>query len=148
MPVFQLQQQWDPFRELQREVGRLFRQFESSPAAESSSWQFPAVNIYEGQDEYTLTAELPGMNPDDLDLSITGETLILRGERKRPTDITDESYRRQERRFGRWTRTLTLPERIDSEKVVAEFTNGVLTVRIPKAEEAKPRQIAVTSRAS
>jgi HSP20 family protein len=92
-----------------------------------------------------LTAELPGTTPEDIDLSITGEMLTLRGERKRPEGITDESYRRQERQYGRWARTVTLPERVAGAQVTAGFADGILTVTLPKAEEAKPRHIAVSS---
>ena len=138
------QRRWDPFREFQREVGRFFETFDPL-----QNWRvprpFPAVNLYDAGDQYLLTAELPGMVPEELELSITGETLSLRGERKRPEGIADESYRRQERLFGRWARTVTLPERVDGARVAAGFSNGVLSVSLPKAEEARPRQIAVAA---
>jgi len=106
------QRRWDPFRDLQREMGRLFETFEPF-----QPWlvtrQFPAINLYDASDRYVLTAQLPGVTSEDLDLSITGETLTLRGERKRPEGVSDESYRRQERQTGRWTRTVTLPDRVD-----------------------------------
>jgi HSP20 family protein len=93
------------------------------------------------------------MKSEEIDLSITGETLTLRGERKRPEGVLDESYRRQERPFGRWTRTVTLPDRIESAQVNASYSNGVLTVSLPKvltvslpkAESAKPRHITVST---
>jgi len=136
------QRRWDPFREFQREFGRIFESFEPL-----HNWRvqrpFPAVNLYDAKDRYILTAELPGTTPEGIDLSITGETMTLRGERTRPEGVNDESYRRQERQFGRWSRTVTLPERIDNNGVTAQFAHGILTVTLPKAEEAKPRQIAV-----
>ncbi|WP_406700697.1 Hsp20/alpha crystallin family protein [Singulisphaera sp. Ch08] len=136
------QRRWDPFRDLQREVGRLFESLEPL-----QSWRLarhePSINLYDGGDKYCLTARLPGMNPEDLDLSITGETLTLRGERKRPEGVPDESYRRQERQFGRWTRTISLPDRVDSGQVTATIAQGLLTITLPKAESAKPRQIAI-----
>jgi len=135
---------WDPFRDFQREVGRLFDTFEPL-----HPWRlhrpYPAVNLYDAQDQFVLTAELPGMAPEELDLAITGETLSLRGERRRPEGVADESYRRQERQFGKWSRTITLPERIDGSKVAAQFAHGILIVRLPKAEEARPRHITVTA---
>ena len=135
---------WDPFREFQREFGRFFETFEPLP-----NWRlsrpYPAINLYDAKDRYILTAALPGMAVGDLDLSITGETLTLRGERKRPEGVAEESYRRQERQFGRWSRTVTLPERVDVPQVAANFAHGVLTVILPKAEEARPRQINVTA---
>jgi HSP20 family protein len=137
---------WDPFRELQREVGRLFETLEPL-----QSWrltrQFPPVNLYDSGDRYVLTAQLPGMNLEDLDLTITGETLTMRGERKRPEGVADETYRRQERQFGRWTRTVALPDRVDSAQVSAKFAQGLLTITLPKAESAKPRHISVNASA-
>lgn len=133
---------WDPLRELQREMGRLFESLEPPPGR-GVSWQFPPINVYDSGDRYVLTVPLPGMSTDEFELSITGETLTLRGDRKRPEGVADESYRRQERFFGRWSRTLTLPDRIESPRVVASYAQGVLTVTLPKAESARPRQISV-----
>jgi len=139
-----LHRRWDPLRDFQREVGRLLESFEPLQTLRIQR-PFPAINLYDARDHYVLTAELPGMNPGDLDLSVTGETLTLRGERKRPEGVLDESFRRQERPFGRWSRNVTLPERIDGSKVAATFANGIPNVTLPKAEEAKPRHIAVTA---
>ena len=136
------QRRWDPFRDFQREVGRLFESLEPI-----QHWRVarcvPPINLYDAGEKYILTAQLPGIGPDEVDLSITGETLTMRGDRKRPEGVSEESYRRQERQFGRWTRTVTLPDRVDGSKVSAAFADGVLTVTLPKAEEAKPRQISV-----
>jgi len=137
------QRRWDPFREIQKEMGRLFESLEPLQTWRVTR-QFPAVNLFDAGDRYVLTAPVPGVVPEDIDLSITGETLTLRGERKRAEGITDESYRRQERPFGRWTRTVTLPDRVESGQVSAAFAQGVLTVTLPKAEGARPRQISVT----
>lgn len=138
------QRRWDPFRDFQREVGRLFESLEPL-----QSWrvvrQFPAINLYDAGDRYVLTAQLPGVAPEDVDLSITGETLTMRGERKRPEGVSDESFRRQERQFGRWTRTVTLPDRVESTQVSATFSEGILTVTVPKAESARPRQITISA---
>ena len=138
------QRRWDPFRDLQREMGRLFESLEPL-----QPWrlirQFPALNLYDAGDRYVLTAQLPGVAPEDVDLSITGETLTLRGERKRPEGVPDESYRRQERPFGRWARTVTLPDRVETGQVSASFSHGVLTITLPKAESARPRHISVTA---
>ena len=135
---------WDPFRDFQREVGRLFETI-----GPSQNWKIargiPAINLYEVGDQYLLTTMLPGMVPDDVKLSITGETLTIRGERKRPEGVTDENYRRQERVLGRWTRSVTLPGRVQSSGIVATFADGLLTVTIPKAEQIQTRQINVKS---
>jgi HSP20 family protein len=91
---------------------------------------------------------LPGMTPADIELTIAGETLTIRGERKRAEGIKDDSYRRQERPMGRWVRTITLPDRVDTTSVGASFADGILTVNLPKAESAKPRRISVTASGS
>ncbi len=138
------QRRWDPFRDFQREVGRLFETFEPLQPLRVPR-AFPPVNLYDVGESYVMTAELPGVTPEDVDLSITGEMLTLRGERKRPEGVTDDNYRRQERPFGRWARTVTLPERIEGGGVTAGFANGILTVTLPKAEDARPRQITVST---
>jgi HSP20 family protein len=138
------QRRWDPFRDFQREVGRLFETFEPISQLRAAR-AFPAVNLHDSGDDYVLTAQLPGIGPEDVDLSITGETLTLKGERKRPEGVAEESYRRQERHFGRWSRTIVLPDRVEGAKVSARFANGILTVLLPKSEAAKPRQISVTA---
>jgi HSP20 family protein len=136
------QRRWDPFRELQREFGRLFESLDPFQAARRAQ-VYPPLNLYDAGDRYILAAQLPGVAPSELDLAITGETLTVRGERKRPEGIKDDSYRRQERPMGRWSRTLTLPDRVDSTVVSASFANGILLVVLPKAESAKPRHIAI-----
>jgi HSP20 family protein len=103
------------------------------------------VNVYDAGEGYILSAQLPGVAAEEVELTITGETLTMRGERKRPEGVKDDSYRRQERPVGRWSRTITLPDRVDGTQVSATFTNGILTVNLPKAENARPRHIAVNS---
>ena len=138
------QRRWDPFREFQREVGRFFETFEPL-----QNWRvprpFPAVNLYDSGEQYLLTAELAGDGPRGSRPLDHRRDPDLRGERKRPEGVGEESYRRQERQFGRWARTVTLPERVDGGRVSAGFAHGILTVSLPKAEEARPRHIAVTS---
>ncbi|WP_169974790.1 Hsp20/alpha crystallin family protein [Tautonia rosea] len=134
---------WDPFREIRREVGRLLGNFESLGVRFARP--FPAINLYDAGDLYYVTAELPGIDPQEIDLTITGETLTLRGERRRPEGASDDCFRRQERPFGRFGRSVTLPERVDSAAASAQFAHGVLTVTLPKDAEARPRQIAVAS---
>jgi HSP20 family protein len=135
---------WDPFREFQREMHQLLDSIE--PA---HGWRvarpFPPMNLYETEEGYRLEAELPGLNPEDVEISLTGETLTLRGERKRSEGTSEDSFRRQERPFFRWSRSVTLPQRVSGAGVAAQFSNGILTIQLPKAEEARPRQIAVTA---
>ena len=107
---------WDPFRELQREMGRLFEGLDPFQLPRHVR-QYPPINVYDAGEGYVLSAQLPGGAPEDVELTITGETLTMRGERKRPEGVKDDSYRRQERPVGRWSRTITLPDRVDSPGV-------------------------------
>jgi HSP20 family protein len=135
---------WDPFRELQKEVGRLFDSLDPFQSLRHVR-QYPPINVYDAGDGYILSAQLPGLSPGDIELTITGETLTIRGERKRSEGVKDDNFRRQERPIGRWSRTITLPDRVDSDQVSASFSNGILTVTLQKAESAKPRHITVAS---
>ncbi len=133
---------WDPLLDLEREVRRLFASvgfFSVGRLAKA----YPPLGLYEASDAYLVTVELPGVEPENLDLSIEGDTLTLKGERMPPETVGEDRYRRRERLFGRWSRSVTLPRRIDAEGVSASFSLGVLTVRLPKAAEQKPRQISV-----
>ncbi|MDR3621849.1 MAG: Hsp20/alpha crystallin family protein [Paludisphaera borealis] len=138
------QEGWNPFQEFHREMGRLFESLDPFQSARHIR-QFPAINVYLAEEGYLLSAQLPGLSADEVELTVTSETLSLRGERKRPEGVKDDSYRRQERVMGRWARTVTLPDRIDESRVSAHFADGILTVRLPRAESAKPRHIAVSS---
>ena len=135
---------WDPFRELQREVGRLIVSLDPFHARRRLQG-YPPLNVYDAGDRYLLSVPLPGMTPADIELTITGETITIRGERKRAEAAADDSYRRQERPMGRWIRTITLPDRVESTHVGASFSDGILTVSVPKAEDARPRRITVTA---
>jgi HSP20 family protein len=127
-------------------MDRLFESLEPLQSARQARL-YPPLNLYDGGDRYILAVQIPGVAPNEIDLFITGETLMMRGERKRAEGIKEDSYRRQERPMGRWARTITLPDRVDSFQVSASFTHGILTVNLPKAENAKPRHIAVTASA-
>lgn len=111
----------------------------SAPAA----GVFPLMNVTEDKDNYYVRAELPGLRADDLELSVTGDTLSISGERKIPAEDEKAQYHRRERDAGRFSRIVTLPAQLNTSQVEARCTDGVLTVVLPKAEEAKPRQIAV-----
>jgi HSP20 family protein len=138
------QRRWDPFQELQREMSRLFETLDPMHSTRQIH-RYPPLNLYDAADRYVLSVQLPGMAPSDIELTITGETLTLRGERKRAEDVKEDSYRRQERPMGRWSRTITLPDRVESTQVGASFADGILTITFPKAESTKPRQITVTA---
>jgi HSP20 family protein len=104
---------------------------------------YPALNMSEDSENLYLTAELPGVSPQDVELSIQADNLTLRGERKIPETDQKVSYHRREREAGTFRRVLSLPVKIDADKVTAKANDGVLTVTMPKAMEAKPRQISI-----
>jgi HSP20 family protein len=130
----------------QREFDRLFREAFSPAAAEGElstrTWA-PPVDIYEDGDNLVLKAELPGINPDDVEVRVENNTLYLKGERKFEKEVKEQNYHRVERSYGTFTRTFALPNSIDADKVAANYKDGVLTLTMPKKEEAKPKTIKV-----
>jgi HSP20 family protein len=132
---------------MQRDMDRLFSAFSPSQGAARPSMfraqVYPALNIYNDGESFVLRAEVPGVDPKSLDIEVTGDTLTLRGERKLPELPEGASYHRRERDFGQFRRSFTLPEKVNSSKVVAKCEDGILEVRLPHAEEAKARKIAV-----
>jgi HSP20 family protein len=103
------------------------------------------VDLWETKDAYHLRADLPGMTPDDIEISATPDTITFSGEVKQTTETSNEGWLRQERRYGKFTRSFTLPVQIDANKVEAKFTNGVLELVVPKADNVKPRTIKVNA---
>jgi HSP20 family protein len=110
---------------------------------ETRAWM-PPVDVQENADAYLFYAELPGMTKDDINITLENNVLRLSGERKLEKDATKENYHRVERTYGTFTRTFSLPTQVDAENVQAAFENGILTVTVPKAEQAKPRKIAIS----
>ncbi|MFM8222999.1 MAG: Hsp20/alpha crystallin family protein [Planctomycetaceae bacterium] len=143
MPVFRWGDSWDTFRDLERQVDRLLNGLVFPIPMLRLERQYPPVNLYELPDEYLLTAELPGTEPAELDLSVAGGMMTLRGRRQPPAGVTDDQFRRHERMWGSWEWSIPLPERVREDEVRAEFANGVLQVHLPKAPEIRPRQIQV-----
>jgi HSP20 family protein len=143
MAVFRWGHPWDPFRDLEHEVDRLLASVSLSFQGVRLGRQFPPVNLYEVDGELWLTAELPGVKPDDLEVTVSGGVLTLRGCRQGPEGVPDDRYRRQERARGRWERSFSLPDRVEEDRMSAEFTNGLLRIRLPRAPESHPRQIKV-----
>jgi HSP20 family protein len=140
---------WDPFREIaqvQQHVNRAFADAfgrNDEGLFNAGAW-VPPVDIYQENDhELVLSAELPDMTRDDIEITVDNNTLTVRGEKKLPAHLKEEQYRRVERRYGTFSRSFSLPPTVDAGKVAAEYRNGVLTVRLPLREEAKPRQIKV-----
>jgi HSP20 family protein len=110
---------------------------------EPSAGVFPLMNVTEDKDNYYVRAELPGLKADELDISVTGDTLSVSGERTLPTEDEKAQYHRREREAGKFNRIVSLPDQVDTGKAEARCTDGVLTVVLPKLEAAKPKQISV-----
>ena len=130
---------------MRRELGQLLGDY-SPLQGELPTGVYPLTNITEDKDNFYVRAELPGMKADDIDISITGNSLSLSGERKIAPEDEQVKYHRRERESGTFRRMIKLPSLIDTAKVEAHGANGVLTVTLPKAEEAKPRQIPIKVR--
>jgi HSP20 family protein len=141
---------WDPFREihsLQDRMNRLFSEVaRRSPVAEEEMVQgawVPPVDIFETGDSIVIKAELPGISKEDITLEVKDNTLSIKGEKKFEKDVKEENYHRVERSYGAFQRAFSLPSTVQQEKVKAKFKDGILEVTLPKAEEAKPKQIKV-----
>jgi HSP20 family protein len=140
---------WEPFRDLlstQREFDRLFREAFSPWFGETElstrSWA-PPVDIYETDNDIVLKAELPGVDPKDVEVRVEDNTLYLKGERKHEKEVKEQNYHRVERSYGSFARSFSLPNSINADKVKAEYKDGLLTLTMPKREEAKPKTIKI-----
>lgn len=137
---------WNPVRELAsmevEHLNRMFANFYGQPAGHA--W-VPAVDVFETEGrEFVIKAELPDMNREDIAVTFEDGTLTLRGERKADRETSKDRFHRIERQSGAFTRSFTLPSTVDASRISASYKDGVLTVRLPQREEAKPKQIAVT----
>jgi HSP20 family protein len=139
---------WEqPFRgtpTLQEQINRVFGDLVGRMGEQSNltPWA-PAVDIYETEHELVVQADLPDVNPQDLDIHVENNILTIRGERKFENKVNEENYLRVEREYGSFSRTFSLANSVNSEAIKADYQNGVLTLTIPKREEAKPKQIKV-----
>ena len=134
---------WDQLQQFQSEMNRLFDRWTPNGGTQGFAAAYPAVNVWESADQVFVEAELPGSKLDELEIYVTGgNQLTLKGERKQVTPQKGV-WHRQERGFGSFVRTLTLPFPVDTDKVDARFENGVLLIKLAKHESAKPRKIAV-----
>ena len=138
---------WEPFRgaaALQEQVSRLFDSVLERSGEESNltSWA-PAVDIYETEHELVVKADLPEIDPKDLDIRVENNILTIRGERKFEKKVNEDNYLRVERAYGSFSRSFSLANTVNAEAIKADYQNGVLTLTIPKREEAKPKQIKV-----
>jgi HSP20 family protein len=147
---------WDPLGELtnlQDRINRAFSDYGRGPTGRNDeglmttgNWA-PPVDIYlNASHELVLQAELPDMSPADIEISVNNDMLTIRGEKRFPNEVDEDHYHRIERRYGTFSRSFSLPSSVDATKISAEQKNGVLTLRLPAREEAKPRQIKIDVR--
>ena len=132
---------WQEMDQLQREMNRLFDA--SSQRSVFNSPSYPAVNIWTNDDGQMISAEMPGVSPDDINIDVTGDALSISGVRKPDEVARDARYHRRERTFGSFSRAIQLPFMVDTNRVEATFRNGVLLITLPRAEADKPRKIAI-----
>lgn len=140
---------WQPYNELvsmRRDMDRLFDDFFSSPLAVNSGLNQPSIDLIQTDDEIIIKATMPGLDPDDLDIQITGDTLTLSGESKEEEEIKEAKYHLRERRYQSFSRSIQLPTMVVADKAEADMKNGVLTLTLPKAEEVKPKVISVKAK--
>jgi HSP20 family protein len=136
---------WDPRELATMEVDRLNRMFSDFYGESFGRSWLPPVDIYETDEhDVVIKAELPEMRREDIHLTFENNTLTIRGERKLERETTRDSFQRLERQHGTFSRSFTLPATVDASKISASYKDGVLTVRLPQREEAKPKQIEVT----
>ena len=152
--------EWHPLATLQDQIDRLFEDFHSgwfrspsfgsnfeAPAQRMTGWSVPATDVVEKEDAYEITAELPGMDEKDIDVSVANGVMTIKGEKKEEKEKKRKDYYLSERRFGSFQRSFRVPEGVDADKIDAAFQKGVLTVTMPKSAEAqKPeKKISVKS---
>ncbi len=141
---FQRPSIWQEMDQLQREMNRLFdtnsrRQVFNSPG-------YPAINLWTNENGQMISAEMPGVQPDDINIDVTGDALSISGERKPDEFVKEARYHRRERAYGSFSRTVQLPFMVDTNKVEASFKNGVLLINLPRAEADKPKKITIKSK--
>jgi len=143
---------WEPFRDLISLREAMDRLFEESFVRPSGGQLAPAgmgalaVDVYETDDAVVVKSAIPGVKPEDIDVSITGDTLTIKGETQAEEEVKEENYFRRERRYGSFSRSVAIPLPVVAAKAEAEFENGVLTLTLPKAEEVKPKAIKIKAK--
>lgn len=142
---------WDPFRDLlsiQSEMNRLFGNTYGNlvDTSEGTGTWSPALDVYQGDNAFTVVAELPGMNHGDVDIHVEDNVLTIQGERKFYDEVTEDRFHRIERRYGQFQRRINLPQHSDTSKIEATMKDGLLTIRIPKSEQAMPKRIEVKAK--
>lgn len=149
-PVHELDRWPSDFVGIQRDINRLFDNFFRTglPVEETmaTSYFAPAVDIAEQENEYVVKVELPGVAKEDVKISVESNTLTIKGEKKQEKEEKNKNFHRVERSYGSFQRSFTLPSTVKNDKIDALFNNGILTITMPKSEEAKPKQIEVKVR--
>jgi HSP20 family protein len=148
-PRTQSVNRWDPFAEMadvqnwfDRAFGEFFGRTPLDMASAESTWS-PLVDVHETKDHFLVKAELPGLKQEEIEVSIVEDTLTLKGERKRETEVKENEYHRIERSYGVFQRSIALPAGVDVNAVKASYKDGVLEIQLPKKEEVKPKTIKV-----
>lgn len=135
--------QFDELSRMRRQMDRILDTMLNRSGTQAGAGVYPALNLTEDDGFYYVRAELPGVKAADLDIQATGKILTLTGERKLAVEEASARYHRREREGGRFSRALAMPKEIDADRVEARLLNGILTLKVPKAESAKPRRIAI-----
>ncbi len=139
---------WEPFRDmitLREAMDHLFDEAFTRPVG-ATSLTGPAVDMYQTDTELVVKAALPGLKADDVQISITGDVLTLRGEMRQKEEVKNATYHIREQRWGAFERSVLLPTEVESDKAKADFAEGVLTISLPKAEKARPKTITVKAK--
>jgi len=137
---------WDPFREIASMRSLMDRLFDRT--LELQGWSQPitwdlALDVAETPNEFLVKASVPGINPDDLEITFTDNVLTIKGETQEDKDLKENQYHLRERRYGAFSRSITLPSKVKADAIEASYDAGVLTLKLPKAEEVKPKRIAI-----
>jgi HSP20 family protein len=142
-PSWGLRGAFEELERMRRQLDEMFGGLERQPYRALGAGVFPLINLTEDKDRYYVRAELPGLKAEEIQISLTGNNLSISGERKIPSEGENVRYHRREREAGTFNRVVALPNEVDANKVEAKHIDGILTVVIPKAEVAKPKQITV-----
>ena len=142
---------WEPMREmmtLREAMDRLFDDAFTRPVGTNgnSNWGAPAIDLYQTNDNVIVKAALPGLKAEDVQISITGDVLTLKGEFKQNNEVKEATYHIKEQRYGSFERSVMLPTDVETDKAKADFENGILSITLPKAEQVKPRTITVKAK--
>jgi len=136
---------WQSLRQMESLQQKLNQILYAGQTNNGRDYQFPPINVWVSEHHAVIEAEIPGIEPNDIDISVIGDTLVLKGSRKKIELKEGEAYHRQERGYGDFARTIELPFKIEAEKVDAEFRRGILVIKLPRAEADKPKKITVKS---